>query len=319
MLFSLRQLLSYPKGNKDPTIDDIVHHKGTDASSDNDTEPDNHILAWDQEEGLVDQGDLFRFSKEAFIGSESLGELKTFARTGLGDDSSSEHFLKREKAIAFVKVVKDQVFRLDQNYFIQNSGYNDFSGGYRRFYELIPNDIIEKHVKGIILQFQREYDIPDETVMLIQIQSSIQEVDKSLEHNEDESEEIKKQSVVRRRINREQSVTGQGVHTDGANEAALFCIERTNVDGAKNSFFKDLEGADELVTDRILEEGELVFFRDDQIFHHVSPASQKDTRAEMRRSILLIHSPADHFMTGIRNDANNRGSVVSSIKLRDNQ
>ena len=228
-----------------------------------------------------------------------LDALKTFARHGLGKDSSSDHFLARQKAIAFVYVDKSEIFRLDQNYFIQNSTYNDFSGGYKRFYKLIPQKIIKGAAKQEILNFQRHNGIPDKTIMLVQIQSSFALAAAS----SPERDEV----VVRKRSN---SVTGQGIHTDdGTCHGMLLCLERTNVLGAENSFFEDLSGERRLGNPTVLEAGDLVYFCDDKIYHYVSPAQRADSSAPMRRSIMLIHFPARMFLTGEKNENNSLRTI----------
>jgi hypothetical protein len=231
---------------------------------------------------------------------KSFKALKKFASSNLGDDSSSKHFIQRKKAIAFVYVTKDEIFRLDQNYFIQNAEYNDFSGGYKRFYKLIPEDLLKSEAKSAVLQFKRYYNIPDGTIMLVQIQSSIIEPSTS-----PSSMKSKKMSV-----------TGQGIHTDGASQAMLVCLKRKNVFGAENSFFKDLDGKEQIGKGEVLHEGDSVLFRDNLLYHYVSPALQKDTSKVMQRSIMLIHSPADFVLDGTLSKENNGGTRISSVQLR---
>lgn len=238
--------------------------------------------------------------QQADISKNSFEALKEFASNNLGDDNSSKHFIPRKKAIAFVYVTNDEVFRLDQNYFIQNSGYNDFSGGFKRFYKLIPEDILKSEAKSVILQFKRYYNIPDGTIMLVQIQSSIIEPSTYLSSSRT-------------------SVTGQGIHTDGASQAILVCLERKNVSGAENSFFKDLNGTEQIGKGKVLKEGDAVLFRDNELYHYVSPALPKDTSKLMRRSIMLIHSPADMFLNGTTSKENSGGTRESFVKLRKEQ
>ena len=239
------------------------------------------------------------------IASSSTDALKTYARQGLGDDSSSDHFLARQKAIAFVYVENNEIFRLDQNYFIQNSSYNDFSGGYKRFYKLISPQIIKGAAKHEILNFHFHYGISDKTIMLVQIQSSFASAAAPSETDE----------IARNRSN---SVTGQGIHTDGHCHAMLLCLERTNILGAENSFFEDLNGERRLGNPTVLEAGDLVYFRDDKIYHHVSQAQRADSSAPMRRSMMLIHSPAHMLLTGERNENNSltTNQVAKEKKLR---
>lgn len=56
----------------------------------------------------------------SMVNKTDLDKLKVFARQNLGEDNTSDHFIKREKSIAFVYVENNQVFRLDQDHFIQH-------------------------------------------------------------------------------------------------------------------------------------------------------------------------------------------------------
>jgi hypothetical protein len=133
--------------------------------------------------------------------------------------------------------------------------------------------------------------------MLVQIQSSF-----ALAAAPSESDE----TVTRNRSN---SVTGQGIHSDGACHGMLLCLERTNVLGAENMFFEDLSGDRRLGNPTVLEAGDLVYFCDDKIYHYVSPAQRADSSAPMRRSMMLIHSPAHMFLTGERNENNSLRTI----------
>ena len=278
--------------------------------------------------------------------------LKHFSSSCLGPDESSKYFIKREKSIAFVYTIGNKLFRLDQDYFIQNSDYNDFSGGYRRQYELIPKNVImTEPVSNSILEFKRHFHIPDLTTMLVQIQSSIIDPPKGREkemkdkvsivnrhgiHTDDSSFTILSSTEDKNILDIEttrqkttdqmeevdddedaNSVTGQGIHTDGASHAMLYCIERTNVLGATNSFYKDLQGTEQLGESVVLDEGDVVYFQDDSVYHYVSPAFCKDKVKPMRRSMMLIHSPADIYFSGSRNKENSGGTRKSFRRLRD--
>ena len=56
----------------------------------------------------------------SMVNKTDLDKLKVFARQNLGEDNTSDYFIKREKSIAFVYVENNQVFRLDQDHFIQH-------------------------------------------------------------------------------------------------------------------------------------------------------------------------------------------------------
>ena len=64
------------------------------------------------------------------------------------------------------------------------------------------------------------------------------------------------------------SVTGQGIHTDGANLAALLCIHRQNVKGALNTFHDNLLGSQPLCEPTVLEPGKIAYFKDNSLYHH---------------------------------------------------
>jgi len=75
-----------------------------------------------------DDNPKFQFLPGALSGEEIKG-IQSFADENLGLDESSVYFMRRRKAIAFVFVLLGRVYSLEQNYFVQNESYNDFSGG----------------------------------------------------------------------------------------------------------------------------------------------------------------------------------------------
>lgn len=246
------------------------------------------------------------FTPSSTLSQGELDELKHFSRHGVGEDKTSDYFIKREKAIAYVYVINNKVVTLTHDLIYQHESYNDFSGGYARRYKLIPESIILGCAKDIIFEFKEHFSIPDRTIFLVQVQSSIIEASSSEDDNADEDNE----SIG--------SVTGQGIHTDGLSNAMVLCIERSNVEGAANSFYKDLQGDEQIGEERELEEGDAVFFHDDKVFHYVSRAMSRDMTKPMRRAVMLIHSPAEHIMTGSIFSGNLRGSNrTSSVSLRD--
>ena len=66
----------------------------------------------------------------------------------------------------------------------------------------------------------------------------------------------------------EMSITGQGIHTDGANLAALVCIDRQNVKGALNTFHGNLNGSKPMCKPTVLEPGKVAYFKDNSLYHH---------------------------------------------------
>ena len=241
----------------------------------------------------------------------ALKELQHYSQNHLQLDTSPGNFIQRNKAIAFVQVRKDNssagddvkvIHRLDQNYFIQPTKYNPTSsGGTERFYDLIPKSLLNEAIKPIILAYQQKFNIADGTTMGVHLQSSIIDPMEKRNKKMRMEEKVKHTSDLQED---ESSVTGQGVHTDGVCHQMILCIERTNVEGAKNSFYKDLHGKHPIGKERVLEEGNLVYFRDNVVFHYVSPAFPKDTDQVMRRTVMIIGSPVDHEVMGDVNDEN---------------
>ena len=91
---------------------------------------------------------------------------------GLGQDPSSKHFMHREKCIRFILTYDETFFCLSQNYFLQASCYNDFSGGYKRIYKLLPESLLQGPLKEVILQFIRYNNLPNLSILLVQLQAS---------------------------------------------------------------------------------------------------------------------------------------------------
>ena len=81
--------------------------------------------------------------------------------------------------------------------------YNDFSGGYRRHYAKIADEFLQEHLRRPILAFAAYYGLPERGLILLQIQAS----------------EIAPGDAAAGARDRAGSVTGQGIHTDGANRA----------------------------------------------------------------------------------------------------
>eukprot|EP00964_Phaeocystis_antarctica_P161817 scaffold134752_cov124-Phaeocystis_antarctica.AAC.1 len=63
---------------------------------------------------------LFEFVTDAILGDKKLEEVREYALSRLGSDDSSAHFIHRTKNIAFVVISNDNVFSLEQNFFVQH-------------------------------------------------------------------------------------------------------------------------------------------------------------------------------------------------------
>ena len=112
-------------------------------------------------------------------------------------------------------------------------------------------------------------------------------------------------------------VTGQGVHTDGANNQAIICIERYNTQGAETQFYSDMDGNYPLTEPFILESGQGVFFRDNKLYHSVLNMTKILPQVGARRTVLLITDFAEMFLLGKENPNNTLRSLKSAIKLKN--
>ena len=214
-----------------------------------------------------------------------------------GDQHISEESAPREKAIRFVTVNDGQVSCLSQNYFVQNEAYNEKTGGYKRFYNLIGEEVVQELLQESMLEFLRYYDLPNKTVVLIQIQTSnIGILPKML------------------------SVTGQGIHTDGADRALLVCLHRgEGVKGAHNQFHATLDGLEPLSEAAPLMPGNAVLWKDNEIYHYVTRA-QGSRGLDNTRTIMIMHAPASMYLQGAANPNNetnlneSKANVISTFE-----
>jgi len=215
----------------------------------------------------------------------------------LGPDPSSDYFTARTKNIAYALCINGDWFQIRASCFTQPQEYNDFSGGYKRCYREMPKQFLDcKATKKVLDAFKAAYNIPDNEPILIQVQKS---------HVTGE--------------NTGQSLTGQGIHSDGADRAVLVCLDRQNIEGAENAIYADLNGARALINPFILKEGHALLWHDNQVFHDVQPAQVADTAEQGSRTVLIAHYPATQYLSGVINPNNNLGTNIAkdSERLRD--
>lgn len=218
--------------------------------------------------------------------------------TVLSEDPSSKHFAKRHKAIRFATIINGRVQTFTQNYFLQDVEYNDFSGGLRRYYGLINEDLFEPGapVAKVVLNFAKYYGIPEKTAILIQIQTSYFDQTKT-----------------------RASVTGQGIHTDGADRAMLVCLHRGDkLEGAENVFHASLDGTEPLCEELPLQNREGLYFKDNSLYHTVTRAAagKYQNLEQVSRTMMIMHAPAEIYMQGLPNPNNTLGANESDVKLR---
>ena len=217
----------------------------------------------------------------------------------MGLDPSSKYFCTRYKAIRYVTWMKMSSSKdlawplsISANYFIQSAKYNDFSGGYKRSYSIIPDEIIlDEDMQTLICEFAEAARLPDGALLLIQIQTTVPT------------------------DNTPRDVTGQGIHTDGTDSAAMLIISRKNVNGAVSGIYADLDGKQPLMKKQ-LEPGATIFWRDNSIFHDVSDICLKDASKPGERTVMIIHTDARCLLCGNSNSNNSLGTNAASRQLR---
>ncbi|MEL6384624.1 MAG: 2OG-Fe dioxygenase family protein [Cyanobacteria bacterium J06626_18] len=215
----------------------------------------------------------------------------------LGPDPSSKYFAERTKNIAYVICIDEQWYQIRLDYFTQPHEYNDFSGGYRRYYREMPREFLEcEATRKVLFAFKAAYSIPDKEPILVQVQKS----------HVDFATQAK-------------CLTGQGIHSDGADRAMLACLARENITAARNAIYADLAGDRALIDPFVLEEGHALMWHDNKVFHHVEPAQVIDPQQAGTRTVLIAHYPATHYMSGRTNSNNTLGTrlVDSSRQLRN--
>ena len=215
----------------------------------------------------------------------------------LGPDPSSDYFTTRTKNVAYVLCINGEWFQIRAHCFNQSKEYNDFSGGYKRCYREMPKQFLEcEATKKVLNAFKSAYNIPDNEPILVQVQESHVTAENS-----------------------GQCLTGQGIHSDGADRAILVCLERKNIDGAENAIYADLEGKRALIDPFVLNEGHALLWHDNKVFHDAKPAQVVSSETEGNRTVLIAHYPAIHYLTGTVNPNNTLGTnaVEGSRRLRD--
>ncbi|MEM9508902.1 MAG: 2OG-Fe dioxygenase family protein, partial [Cyanobacteria bacterium P01_E01_bin.35] len=212
----------------------------------------------------------------------------------LGKDPSSDYFTTRTKNIAYVLCLNGEWFQIRANCFTQAQNYNDFSGGYKRCYQEMPEQFIKcKATQKALNAFKSTYNIPDNEPILVQVQES--------------------------HVNTETAgkcLTGQGIHSDGADRAMLVCLQRNNIKGAESAIYADLKGKRSLINPFILSEGQAMLWHDNKVFHDVQPAQTVNSEQEGTRTVLIAHYPAIHYLTGNINPNNTLGTNTVEQRRR---
>ena len=112
-------------------------------------------------------------------------------------------------------------------------------------------------------------------------------------------------------------MTGQGIHTDGANNGGMVCLERSNTNGAETQFHANIDGTCPLTKPFILEPGQGVFFKDNKVLHHAMDMSKALPELDARRTMIVLLDVSELFLLGKPNPNNTQRSQKSAIKLKN--
>jgi len=158
----------------------------------------------------------------------------------------------------------------------------------------MPRQFIEcGATKKVLNVFKSTYDIPDNEPVLVQVQKSHIDV-----------------------MSAGKCLTGQGIHSDGADKAILVCLERNNIKEAESAIYADIKGKRPLIKPFILKEGNAMLWHDNYIFHDVQPTQVIDPNEEGSRTVLIAHYPAIHYLRGTVNANNTLGTKTVSKEQR---
>lgn len=195
---------------------------------------------------------------------DSVGELST-KNNG---EVELQNDVPRSKKIAYVINFKQENGEntydiLSQSHLKQNVTYNDFNGGYNRYYERIPESYLETSgMKKILDKHYATFKLPNKTVTLCSIQKS-----------------VFTNAVI------DKQITGQGLHTDGNKYASIINVELENmIQTPVNEFWSILERTEEhgITKDTVtlhkrvnMKVGDFISFRDDQMYHSINDEPEK--------------------------------------------
>lgn len=220
-------------------------------------------------------------SAERVLSSEQALAIE-HAADKLGGDESSVNFANRRKNIAFVLRVAGKWLHVRQDYFNQATDYNGKTGGYKRYYRELPASFVDNpEVVQLLEAFANKFCIPDGQISLVQVQTSV--------IGEDDEGKC---------------LTGQGIHSDGADVAMLAVLRRENIAGARSAVFADPAGRHTLFGPQPLQAGQVMYWQDNAVYHYVEPARRLDKSRNGYRTVLIAHYPATHYISGEGNPNN---------------
>jgi len=219
-------------------------------------------------------------SKEAMKKCHDLVNPDTPPKTGYFQterDISSFMFAPRYKRIRYLCVHGKSFTCLPRslNYFIQHQQYNSISGGFKRSYQVIPSYIVLKYLRPAVEDFIAKFGLKDGELIITQIQCS------------------------KYQPSGDKNATGQGIHQDGARNAALHVLHRDeNLIGGQSEIYEASDSKFKLLAAKTLQAGDMYYWKDDEVWHNVTDAA---ACKEAMRTVLLLHGDAERDLVGIKN------------------
>lgn len=152
--------------------------------------------------------------------------------------------------------------------FYQSDSYNIFNGDKLRLYDNINSNLLsDTFFKLMISKFKNQIDKEiGDNINLIQIHQI-----RVVINNNNISNNI--------------NVTPEGIHKDGYNIIGICCINRNNIEGGINNVYNENK---EKIYECKLEEGEIIFLNDNNLFHDVTEVKVIDKNKLAYRDIFVL-------------------------------
>lgn len=162
------------------------------------------------------------------------------------------------------------------HFLVGNAAYKHVQGGDAgpRHYEIFSQELRESRAMAHLVAKFRELagDIPPDSAILVQAQRT-EYVDKRIPLD----------------------ITYEGVHSGGGKYAMFFTYLRRKTAGAENSLHQNEAFESVFWGPEAIEENSYLFFRDEEMYHHVTPPVFEDDSGA--RGIYVLHWPAEPYRT----------------------
>ena len=151
---------------------------------------------------------------------------------------------------------------LDGQNFTQSSEYNDFQGDVTRTFENISQDVIRGYgFWELCSRFLNSFRLPTENVV-----------------------EVHQMRVITLKDNTH--VAPEGVHQDGYDAICIASVERHNIEGGHLLVHKEKDS--EPILNMALENGELAYINDRDLWHNATPISRLDPSENGHMDLIIL-------------------------------